>query len=49
VLGAAHIAAGSARDDRHAPLTRPDVKVRDATRETSPIIVGRDNQLLRDR
>lgn len=49
-LGAAHIAArlGLETTGITLPLTRPDVKVRDATREASPIVVGRDNQLLRD-
>jgi Zinc carboxypeptidase len=49
-LGAAHIAArlGLESTGVTLPIAKADRDVRDATRETSPILVGRANTLIRD-
>jgi hypothetical protein len=49
-LSAAHIAArlGLETTGITLPIARPEDDIRDATRERSPILVGRDNRLVRD-
>lgn len=49
-LGAAHVAArlGLETTGVALPIARSDADVRDASREASPILVGRDNRLVRE-